>query len=202
MRNIGGVIVGVLLVLGVGAGLWLTFGGIRQGVIETEQGTIVIEFFSDDAPEHVQNWIHLARSGFYHGTTFHRVVPGFVIQGGDPFSKDGNPDNDGLGGPPWNVNAEFNDRPHVRGIVSMARGQGIHSAGSQFFICLTDLPYLDRQYTVFGRVVEGMESVEAIAAAPADPARPERPRQPVAMERVTTRTVYRVPLLGTFRLGG
>ncbi|MFO7769214.1 MAG: peptidylprolyl isomerase [bacterium] len=201
MRNIGPVIIGALMLLALAAGAFLFLGGEEQGVIRTDLGEIVIEFYPGEAPNHVENWIELARQGFYDGTTFHRVVPGFVIQGGDPLSKDDDPYNDGLGGPGWNVNEEFNDIPHEQGIVSMARsGENVNSAGSQFFICLDRLPYLDRQYTVFGRVVEGMDVVDAIKARPRVPDDPDRPIQPVVMREVTVRTAYRVPFYGTFYL--
>jgi len=139
------------------------------GVIDTDYGRIVVEFFTDLAPIHVANMKKLARSGFYDGTTFHRVVPGFVIQGGDPNSKDDDPRNDGLGGPPWHVQAEFNDRPHVKGTLSMARSQDPNSAGSQFFICLDRTKNLDNQYTNFGKVISGIEVVEDIGKESRDP---------------------------------
>ena len=197
MRSLGTLVFGFILILVVGGGIFLFLGGSEQGVIETAVGTIVIEFFPGDAPNHVKNWKKLARMGFYDGTTFHRTVPGFMIQGGDPNSMDDDPYNDGAGGPGWNVDAEFNDRKHLRGIVSMARGLSINSAGSQFFICLDDLPWLDRQYTIFGEVVEGMSTVDAIIRRPRDPNNPERPLRPIPMTRVYVRTVYRLPLLKT-----
>jgi cyclophilin family peptidyl-prolyl cis-trans isomerase len=198
MRSLGTLVFGFILILVVGGGIFLFLGGSEQGVIETAVGTIVIEFFPGDAPNHVKNWKKLARMGFYDGTTFHRTVPGFMIQGGDPNSMDDDPYNDGAGGPGWNVDAEFNDRKHLRGIVSMARGLSINSAGSQFFICLDDLPWLDRQYTIFGEVVEGMGTVDAIIRRPRDPNNPERPLRPIPMTRVYVRTVYRLPLIGEF----
>ena len=198
MRSLGTLVFGFILILVVGGGIFLFLGGSEQGVIETAVGTIVIEFSPGDAPNHVKNWKKLARMGFYDGTTFHRTVPGFMIQGGDPNSMDDDPYNDGAGGPGWNVDAEFNDRKHLRGIVSMARGLSINSAGSQFFICLDDLPWLDRQYTIFGEVVEGMGTVDAIIRRPRDPNNPERPLRPIPMTRVYVRTVYRLPLIGEF----
>ena len=118
-------------------------------------GDIVLKFFPDVAPGHVKNFTDLAKKGFYNGTTFHRVIPGFMIQGGDPNSK--NPDRSmhGMGGPGHKVKAEFNSKPHKRGIVSMARSNDPDSAGSQFFICVADANFLDWQYTVFGEVVSG-----------------------------------------------
>ncbi|MDP9132222.1 MAG: peptidylprolyl isomerase, partial [Nitrospirota bacterium] len=122
-------------------------------------GQIVLRLFSDVAPKHVKNFVDLAKQGFYDGTTFHRVIPGFMIQGGDPNTKDvsASRDRHGTGGPGYTIKAEFNDTPHKRGIVSMARAQSPDSAGCQFFICVADSAFLDRQYTAFGRVVRGMD---------------------------------------------
>jgi dolichyl-diphosphooligosaccharide--protein glycosyltransferase len=138
----------------------------ETAVIETTQGTIEIEFFTDEAPNHVDNFIKLANEGFYDGTLFHRIVPGFVIQGGDPNTMGDGSDRSvwGQGGPGYAVDAEFNDIPHERGIVSMARSSDPNSAGSQFFIVLEDSTFLDGQYTVFGRVISGMDVVDKIAA--------------------------------------
>jgi len=128
----------------------------KIGTIELEKGgTIVIEFYSDVAPNTVANFEKLANSGFYNGLNFHRVVPDFVVQGGDP-------NGDGTGGPGYKIKAEFNERKHLTGTVAMARSQDPNSAGSQFYICLKPQPYLDRNYTVFGQVTEGMELVENI----------------------------------------
>jgi len=129
--------------------------------IETDLGTIELELWQDAAPLHVANFRKLARAGFYRGTGFHRIVPGFVIQGGCP-------EGDGTGGPGWTVPAEFNARRHVRGVLSMARSAHPDSAGSQFFICLGDAPHLDGQYSAFGRVTAGMDVVEQIAAVECD----------------------------------
>ena len=141
-----------------------------KAIIETKFGNITLKFFPDVAPGHVKNFIDLAKKGFYDGTTFHRVIPGFMIQGGDPNSK--NPDKrmHGTGGPGYTIKAEFNSRPHKRGTLSMARAQSPDSAGSQFFICVKDSPFLDRQYTVFGEVVSGMEAVDKIVSQPRDAA--------------------------------
>ncbi len=114
------------------------------------------------APNHVQNMVKFAKEKFYDGTTFHRVIPGFMIQGGDPNSRDHDRSRHGMGGPGHHVKAEFNHRPHKRGTVSMARSQDPNSAGSQFFICVADSNFLDGQYTVFGEVVNGMETVDRI----------------------------------------
>ena len=149
-------------------------------VLETAKGEIVVEFFPDVAPLHVANFKKLSRIGFYSGTYFHRVLPGFVVQGGDPNTKDGDPRNDGMGGPPWELQAEFNKIPHDLGILSMARSQDPNSGGSQFFICLTRerTRALDNQYTVFGRVIRGIEVVEEIGATRRDPSNPDDRTRP------------------------
>lgn len=139
-----------------------------KAVIETGFGAIELKFFPDVAPNHVNNFIELARKGFYDNTIFHRVIPGFMIQGGDPNSKDPDKARHGLGGPGYTVKAEFNNRPHKRGTLSMARSANPDSAGSQFFICVADAAFLDRQYTVFGEVVSGMEAVDKIVSQPRD----------------------------------
>jgi peptidyl-prolyl cis-trans isomerase B (cyclophilin B) len=123
---------------------------------------IVLRFFPDVAPGHVKNFIDLARKGFYNGTTFHRVIPQFMIQGGDPNSKNPDRASHGMGGPGYKVKAEFNSKPHKRGVVSMARANDPDSAGSQFFICVADAHFLDWQYTAFGEVVSGMEVADAV----------------------------------------
>jgi len=133
-----------------------------QAVIETNKGRIVFSFYTDKAPNTVQNFIKLANSGFYNGIKWHRVEPGFVIQGGDPLSKDDDPNNDGQGGPGYTIKAEFNDLHHAEGTVAMARSDDPDSAGSQFYICLGTLPDLDGKYTIFGRVTEGMDVVKSI----------------------------------------
>lgn len=132
--------------------------------VETTEGTISLEFYPEKAPIHVFNFITRAESGFYNGSTFHRVIEGFMIQGGDPFSKDNNPNNDGQGGPIANIPHEFNDIKHVPGILSMARISNVNAgAGSQFFIMHGTSPNLDGQYTAFGKVTEGMDVVNKIA---------------------------------------
>lgn len=125
-------------------------------------GDIQLKFYPDLAPNHVKNLVTLAKDKFYDGTTFHRVIPGFMIQGGDPNSKDNDRSRHGTGGPGHHVNAEFNQTPHKRGTLSMARAQDPNSAGSQFFICVADANFLDGQYTAFGEVVSGMEVVDRI----------------------------------------
>jgi cyclophilin family peptidyl-prolyl cis-trans isomerase len=139
-----------------------------KAIIETKFGNITLKFFPDVAPGHVKNFIDLAKKGFYDGTTFHRVIPGFMIQGGDPNSKNPDKRTHGMGGPGYTIKAEFNDRPHKRGTLSMARSQNPDSAGSQFFICVKDAPFLDHQYTVFGEVESGMEAVDKIVSQPRD----------------------------------
>ena len=139
-----------------------------NAIIETKFGNIELRFFPDVAPEHVNNFIELAKKGFYDGTTFHRVIPGFMIQGGDPNSKDADKSKHGMGGPGHTIKAEFNEKPHKRGALSMARSAHPDSAGSQFFICVADANFLDRQYSVFGEVVSGMEAVDAIVSQPRD----------------------------------
>lgn len=157
--------------------------GEDVAVLKTSMGTIVFKFFEKDAPKHVANFKKLASSGFYDGTTFHRVIPGFMIQGGDPNSKDADRSNDGLGGSGTNVPAEFNANKHLRGTVSMARAQDPNSASSQFFICVKPTPFLDGQYSVFGQVLEGMDVVDKIVSVPRD-AR-DNPIDKVVMEKVT-----------------
>ncbi len=139
-----------------------------KAVLETSFGSITLKFFPDVAPGHVKNFVDLATKGFYDNTTFHRVIPGFMIQGGDPNSKDANKSKHGTGGPGYTIKAEFNARPHKRGTVSMARSQSPDSAGSQFFICVKDSAFLDRQYTAFGEVESGLEVVDKIVAVPRD----------------------------------
>ena len=139
-----------------------------KAIIETKFGDIELKFFPDVAPNHVNNFIELAKKGFYDGTTFHRVIPGFMIQGGDPNSKNPDKSSHGMGGPGYSVKAEFNNKPHKRGTLSMARAASPDSAGSQFFICVADAPFLDRQYTVFGEVVSGMDVVDKIVSQPRD----------------------------------
>ena len=131
-------------------------------VIETNHGTISFRLLPELAPETVRNFESLAKSNFYDNTLFHRVIPGFMIQGGDPNTKTNNKRTWGQGGPGYTIKAEFNSRSHKRGIVSMARAQDPDSAGSQFFIVTTDSAFLDRQYTVFGEVVSGMDVADKI----------------------------------------
>lgn len=135
-------------------------------VISTKSGQIILRFYPQIAPNHVKNFKSLAKSKFYDGTTFHRVLPGFMIQGGDPNSKDDNPNNDGIGRGPRTLNAEFSKTPHERGILSAARAQNPNSASCQFFIMVSRYPSLDGQYSVFGEVIKGIEVADKIVALP------------------------------------
>ena len=136
-------------------------------VITTSEGDMVVQFWTDAAPNTVENFKKLARQGFYDGTIFHRIVKGFMIQGGDPNSKDPAKENSyGEGGPGYNIKAEFNDHSHDRGVISMARGPDPDSAGSQFFICLAPVHRLDHQYTTFGKLIKGENVLEKIGDIP------------------------------------
>src|SRR6266481_10053622 len=136
-------------------------------VIKTSEGDMVVQFWNDAAPKTIENFKKLARSGFYDGTIFHRIVKGFMIQGGDPNSKDpGKESSYGEGGPGYKIKAEFNDRSHERGVISMARSSDPDSAGSQFFVCLASVPRLDHQYTTFGRLIKGDDVLEKIGDTP------------------------------------
>jgi peptidyl-prolyl cis-trans isomerase B (cyclophilin B) len=151
--------------------------------IETNFGKISFKLLPELAPETVRNFEKLSKDGFYDGTLFHRVIPGFMIQGGDPNTKTDNKGSWGMGGPGYNLKAEFSSRSHLRGIVSMARSQDPNSAGSQFFIMHADNAGLDNQYTVFGEVVEGMDVVDKIANVKTE--NPDRPVEKVQMTHVT-----------------
>ena len=149
--------------------------------LETTAGTITLEFFPDKAPNHVRNFIELARSGFYDGTNFHRVIPGFMIQGGDPNTRSDDRSSWGRGGSAKTLDAEFNDIHHARGILSMARTSDPNSATSQFFICVDDVGRLDGQYTVFGKVRSGMEVVDKIVSGQTYPG--DQPVEPVIIKK-------------------
>jgi cyclophilin family peptidyl-prolyl cis-trans isomerase len=153
--------------------------------IQTTAGEIHIRFFPDVAPNHVKNFLDLAQKGFYNGTKFHRVIPGFMIQGGDPNTIKGDPGTWGMGGSGKHVQAEFNSVPHKRGIVSMARSPEPNSASSQFFIVVKDSNFLDNQYTVFGQVTKGMDVADKIANAPRAPN--DRPNNPTAITGIKIR---------------
>ena len=140
-----------------------------SGIITTKFGDIEVELYSDSAPKTVENFKALTKKWFYDGLIFHRIVPGFVIQGGDPYTRDTtNRRRWGTGGPGWNIKAEFNKNTHARGVLSMARSQDPDSAGSQFFIVLKDSKFLDGQYTIFGKVKSGMDAVDKIATLKTD----------------------------------
>ncbi|TLX66205.1 MAG: peptidylprolyl isomerase [Thaumarchaeota archaeon] len=141
---------------------------MSRATIETNFGKMVFELLPDIAPETVRNFITLAKRSFYDGTLFHRVIPGFMIQGGDPNTKKPDKSKWGIGGPGYNIKAEFNSKSHLRGIVSMARAMDPNSAGSQFFIVTKDSTFLDKQYTVFGKVTEGMDVADKIVNLPRD----------------------------------
>jgi len=157
--------------------------GEDVAVLQTSMGTIVFRFFDKDAPKHVANFKKLAGEGFYNGTTFHRVIPGFMIQGGDPNSKDADRSNDGTGGSGTNIPAEFNANKHLRGTVSMARSNDPNSASSQFFICVKPAEFLDGKYSVFGQVIEGMDVVDKIVSVPRD--QKDNPIDKVVIEKAT-----------------
>jgi peptidyl-prolyl cis-trans isomerase B (cyclophilin B) len=136
-------------------------------VIKTSEGEMVVQFWTDAAPNTIENFKKLAREGFYDGTIFHRIVKGFMIQGGDPNSKDPAKENSyGEGGPSYKIKAEFNDHSHQRGVISMARSSDPDSAGSQFFICLAPVARLDHQYTTFGKLIKGADVLEKIGDTP------------------------------------
>ena len=159
-------------------------------VIKTTAGEMVIEFWTDAAPQTVENFKKLARQGFYNGTAFHRIVKGFMIQGGDPLTKDATMASRwGTGGPGYQIKAEFNDKSHVRGVVSMARSQHPDSAGSQFFICLGDAKFLDRQYTAFGRVIKGDDVLGQIGDTPVTPSNGGEMSKPTARIGVESVTI-------------
>jgi peptidyl-prolyl cis-trans isomerase B (cyclophilin B) len=152
-------------------------------IIQTSEGAMVVEFWPDVAPKTVENFKKLAQEGFYDGTCFHRVIRDFMIQGGDPLTKDPSQEGRwGTGGPGYHIKAEFNDRHHDRGVLSMARSQDPDSAGSQFFICHGNPRFLDRQYTAFGRLIKGDDVLEKIATTPTHP--PDRPVKRVVIESV------------------
>ena len=177
-----GRIIGLSMLLGA-----LVVPGVSQAAdrdahvaIDTKFGTIEIKLLPYVAPKHVTNFVHLIKLGFYDGTLFHRVIPGFMIQGGDPNTKTGKKSTYGAGGPGYTVAAEFNNQPHIRGVVSMARGQDINSAGSQFFIVTKSSRFLDKKYTVFGRVTRGMAVADKISSQ-------KRDRNDVPKERIEMR---------------
>src|SRR5437660_7819960 len=157
-------------------------------VIKTSEGEMVVQFWSDAAPRTIENFKKLARSGFYDGTIVHRIVKGFMIQGGDPNSKDpGKESSYGQGGPGYKIKAEFNDHSHERGVISMARSSDPDSAGSQFFICLAPVPRLDGQYTTFGKLFKGGDVLKKIGNIPVErnaQGEPSKPTKRVVIESV------------------
>ena len=161
-------------------------------VIKTTAGEMVLEFWSDVAPQTVENFKKLAREGFYDGTAFHRIIKGFMIQGGDPLTKD--PAKEpmwGTGDPGYKIKAEFNERKHERGVISMARSQDPNSAGCQFFICDGPAPFLDRQYTAFGKLIKGDEVLAKLANTPVGPSRGGENSKP--LERAGVESIKIVP---------
>ena len=161
-------------------------------VIKTTEGDMVVEFWPDVAPNTVENFKKLAKQGFYDGTAFHRVIKGFMIQGGDPLTKDAkNESRWGTGDPGYKVKAEFNDRPHVRGVISAARAAHPDSAGCQFFLCHGDARFLDRQYTAFGKLIAGDDVLERIANVPTKSGGGGEKSTPI--ERVEVESVTIVP---------
>lgn len=158
-------------------------------VLQTDMGDITLKFYYDKAPKHVENFVDLAANGFYDGTMFHRVIPGFMIQAGDPLTKKpedpSRPYGTGgnvVAGKEVRIKAEFNDTTHKRGVLSMARASDPNSASSQFFVVVKDSPFLDHQYSAFGEVVSGMEVADKIVAAPRNAA--DRPNQPIRIKKV------------------
>jgi peptidyl-prolyl cis-trans isomerase B (cyclophilin B) len=162
--------------------------GTEVAVLETNLGRIVVGFLPDKAPKHVASFKKLVSEGFYDGTKFHRVIPGFMIQGGDPNSKSDDRSRHGTGGPGFTVPAEFNDTKHVRGILSAARSSNPNSAGSQFFLMVATSTHLDGQYSAFGQVLEGMDVVDKIVALPRDRNDNPLPANPAIIEKATLET--------------
>ena len=151
-------------------------------VLRTTAGDLTLELWPDVAPRTVENFTKLAQEGFYNGTAFHRIIKGFMIQGGCPHTKPGANGIPGTGGPGYQIKAEFNDRPHVRGVISMARSSNPDSAGCQFFICHGDARFLDRQYTAFGKLVAGDDVLEKIATIPCSGPERSTPSQRVEIK--------------------
>jgi peptidyl-prolyl cis-trans isomerase B (cyclophilin B) len=184
-QGVGALVATLALSLGIGCGaapdeapvtpaaapadfVWPTGPSPRVTLHIADQGDIVIELYPQLAPKTVEHFLELAESGFYDGTTFHRVMPGFMIQGGDPLSRDGDPANDGMGEADERIDDEIGQAPHLRGVVSMANKGRANTASCQFFVVHQDTPHLDGSYTVFGRVIEGIDVVDAIAAVETD----------------------------------
>jgi peptidyl-prolyl cis-trans isomerase B (cyclophilin B) len=157
-------------------------------IIKTSEGDMVVQFWTDAAPNTIENFKKLARQGFYDGTIFHRIVKDFMIQGGDPNSKDPAKENSyGQGGPGYQIKAEFNDHSHDRGVISMARSSDPDSAGSQFFICLAPVHRLDHQYTTFGKLIKGEDVLEKIGSTPVErnaQGEPSKPTKRTVIESI------------------
>jgi peptidyl-prolyl cis-trans isomerase B (cyclophilin B) len=161
-------------------------------VIKTDAGEMVVEFWSDVAPATVENFKKLANAKFYDGTAFHRIIKGFMIQGGDPKSKDASKETEwGTGDPGYKIKAEFNDKKHVAGVLSMARSASPDSAGSQFFICLAPAPFLDGKYTGFGKVIKGEDVLQKLGDSPVGPSPSGEPSKPTS--RVGVESIRIVP---------
>ncbi len=161
-------------------------------VIKTSMGDMVVEFWSDVAPKTVENFKKLAKSGFYDGTAFHRIIKGFMIQGGDPKTKDLNKEDEyGTGDPGYKIKAEFNSRKHVRGVLSMARSMDPDSAGSQFFVMLDAAPHLDNKYTGFGKLIKGEDVLAKIGETPVTRSRTGEPSKP--KQRIEVQSIKIVP---------
>lgn len=170
-------------------------GAVEEvAVLETSAGTIVLKFYPDLAPGHVENFKKLAKSGFYDGTKFHRVIKGFMIQGGCPNTKNGSPSTWGTGDPGYKIKAEFNNKPHVKGSLSMARGNDPNSAGCQFFICHGRAEHLDKLYTNFGEVLKGLDVLDKIATAPVKPNPYMRNENSLPVEPVVLKKATIVPI--------
>src|ERR1051326_6529132 len=189
----------ILLVLALGAATALAEENKEEktatkdevALIKTSEGDMVVQFWTDAAPNTIENFKKLARSGFYNGTIFHRIVKGFMIQGGDPNSKD--PTKEaiyGEGGPGYKIKAEFNDHPHERGVLSMAREPDPDSAGSQFFICLAPVSRLDHQSPTFGKLIKGLDVLDKIGDTPVTMQHGERSKP---TQRVTINKIEIVP---------
>jgi peptidyl-prolyl cis-trans isomerase B (cyclophilin B) len=161
----------------------MSFMDNEVAVIKTSAGDLVVEFWPEVAPKTVENFKTLSKKGFYDGTCFHRVIRNFMIQGGDPLTKDPKRETSwGTGDPGYKIKAEFNERHHDRGVISMARSNDPDSAGSQFFICHGEAGFLDRKYTAFGKLIKGDDVLEKIATTPTHA--PDRPNTRMAIESI------------------
>ncbi len=163
----------------------------ENAIIKTSYGDITLAFWPEVAPKTVENFKKLAREGFYDGTAFHRVIKGFMVQGGCPNTKEGGGGMPGTGGPGYQIKAEFNAKPHVRGVISMARSANPDSAGSQFFICHGDARFLDKQYPAFGQLVAGDDVLERLATVPTKSGGGGEKSTPI--ERVAIESIRIVP---------